>query len=414
MRYLILILLLTLTACNDKQNDKDKNQEKPVAAIKKEPVVKEFGFVLNDFQVERDTIANGDTFGKILSVEGFDAGQIHNITQQIKDTFNLRNIRVGKPFTKLRSKNDPHKLEIFVYQASDLDYYIIDFRDSIAKASKKSKPLTIKRRTIAAEIEGSLSETVSKAGATPALTHELSEIYAWSIDFFKLQKGDRFAVTINERFISDSIYAGVENIEAAVFVTKGDKRYAFPFKQDENSKRADFYDEEGKVLKSMFLKAPLKFSRISSRFSPKRFHPVQKRWKAHNGTDYAAPAGTPIMTTASGTVIEAGYTSGNGNYVKVKHNNTYTTQYLHMSKILVRKGQRVHQGDVIGKVGSTGLATGPHVCYRFWKNGVQVDALKQRLPSSEPMTEKHKPRFTAYMTPLKKELDSISNITFTK
>lgn len=414
MRYLIFILLLTLTACNDKEDDKNKNQGEPVAAVKKEAVIKEFGFVLNNFKVERDTIANGDTFGKILANEGYDASQIHNITQQIRDTFNLRNIRVGKPYTMLKAKSKPNNLEVFVYQASDLDYYVVDLRDSIAKASKKTKPLTIKRRVIAAEIEGSLSETVSKAGATPALTHQLSEIYAWSIDFFKLQKGDRFAVTINERFISDSIYAGVENIEAAVFVTKGDKRYAFPFRQDENSKSSDFYDEEGKVLKSMFLKAPLKFSRISSRFSPRRFHPVQKRWKAHSGTDYAAPSGTPIMTTASGTVIAAGYTSGNGNYVKVKHNGTYTTQYLHMSKILVRRGQHVNQGDIIGKVGSTGLATGPHVCYRFWKNGVQVDALKQKLPSSLPMAEKHKPRFMAYMEPLKKELDSISNITFTK
>ncbi len=251
-------------------------------------------------------------------------------------------------------------------------------------------------------------------GASPALTQELSEIYAWSIDFFKLQKGDRFAVTINERFISDTIYAGLESIEAAYFETKGDKRYAFPFKQEPTAKRADYYDEEGKVLKSMFLKAPLKFSRISSRFSPRRFHPVQKRWKAHNGTDYAAPTGTPIMTTASGTVIAAGYTSGNGNYVKVRHNGTYTTQYLHMSKIKVRKGQHVNQGDIIGLVGSTGLATGPHVCYRFWKNGVQVDALKQKLPTSQPMADKYKPKFIEHMTPLKKELDSISNITFKK
>jgi len=168
------------------------------------------------------------------------------------------------------------------------------------------------------------------------------------------------------------------------------------------------------VLKSMFLKAPLKFSRISSRFSPRRFHPVQGRWKAHNGTDYAAPHGTPIMTTANGVVERTGYTAGNGNFVKVRHNGQYSTQYLHMSKILVRNGQRVSQGDIIGKVGSTGLATGPHVCYRFWKNGVQVDALRMKLPSSEPMNAKDKPRYMAYITPLKKELDSISDIKFSK
>lgn len=409
MRYLIFILLLTtLIACNDK---KEKETEKTKPVIKKEKIVKEFGFIVNDFIVVHDTIESGDTFGKILSDEKFDAATIHSITEKVRDTFNVRDIRIGKPFTLFKDKKNPHALKAFVYQPDRLSYYVVDLRDSVV-VYKKQRPLTIKRRVIAAEIEGSLSETLSNAGLGPALSHELSEIYAWSIDFFKIQKGDRFAVAINERYISDTIYAGLENIEASYFEYKGDKIYAFPFKQDTTSKKFDYYDQEGKVLKSMFLKAPLKFSRISSRFSPRRFHPVQKRWKAHNGTDYAAPTGTPIMTTASGVVERAGYTAGNGNYVKVKHNGTYSTQYLHMSKILVRRGQRVQQGDIIGKVGSTGLATGPHVCYRFWKNGVQVDALKQKFPSSEPLKKEHMPRFQAYMEPLKRELDSISNLKF--
>ncbi|MDP5028568.1 MAG: M23 family metallopeptidase, partial [Flavobacterium sp.] len=165
-------------------------------------------------------------------------------------------------------------------------------------------------------------------------------------------------------------------------------------------------------LKSMFLKAPLDYFRISSRFSGRRFHPVQMRFKAHNGTDYAAPQGTPIKTTASGVVERTGYTSGNGNFVKVRHNATYATQYLHMSKILVRNGQRVTQGQVIGKVGSTGLATGPHVCYRFWKNGVQVDPLRLKLPNAEPMNESHKKNYLAHIAPLKRELDSITEAKF--
>ena len=405
----ILLLLLTLIACK-----KEEETKKPKPVVKKERIVKEFGFTLNDFKVVNDTIETGDTFGKLLGEEGYDAGAIHKITESIKDTFNLRDIRVGKPFTMLKNKKAPHKLQVFIYQPDALSYYVVDLRDSIATASKKVRPITVKRRLIAAEIEGSLSETLSNAGASPALAHELSEIYAWTIDFFKIQKGDKFAVAVNERFIEDTIYAGLENIEAAYFEYKGKRIYGFPFKQDTTARKFDYYDEEGKVLKSMFLKAPLKFSRISSRFSPRRFHPVQGRWKAHNGTDYAAPHGTPIMSTANGVVERTGYTSGNGNYVKIRHNSTYSTQYLHMSKILVRRGQRVSQGEVIGRVGSTGLATGPHVCYRFWKNGVQVDALKQRFPSAEPMAAKHKPRFDAYMKPLKRELDSISDITFKK
>lgn len=406
MRYLAYILLFfAVVSCK-----KDAPAlEKPVAL--KPKIIKEFGFVLNDFKVVHDTIAQGDTFGKILGDEGYDASGIHNITEKIKDSFDLRDIRVGRPFTLLKQKSVPHKLQVFIYQPDNLSYYVVDLRDSVI-VRKTVKPLTVKRRVIAAEIEGSLAETLDRAGASPALAHELSEIYAWSIDFFKIQKGDKFAVAVNEKFISDTIYAGVENIESSFFEYKGKRIYAFPFKQDPDSRKVDFYDEEGKVLKNMFLKAPLKFSHISSRFSARRFHPVQMRWKAHNGTDYAAPHGTPIMTTASGVVERTGYTAGNGNFVKVKHNRTYATQYLHMSKILVRQGQHVTQGDIIGRVGSTGLATGPHVCYRFWKNGVQVDALRQKLPNSEPMASKHKPRFIKYMTPLKRELDSISNIKF--
>ena len=406
MRYLAYILLIfAVISC---KKDAPASQ-KPVAS--KPKIVKEFGFILNDFKVVHDTIAQGDTFGKILGEEGYDASGIHNITEKIKDSFDLRDIRVGKPFTLLKQKNAPNKLQVFIYQPDNMSYYVVDLRDSV-KVHKTVRPLTITRRVIAAEIEGSLAETLDKAGASPALAQELSEIYAWSIDFFKIQKGDRFAVAVDEKFISDTIYAGIDKIESSFFEYKGKRIYAFPFKQDPDSRKVDFYDEEGKVLKNMFLKAPLKFSHISSRFSARRFHPVQMRWKAHNGTDYAAPHGTPIMTTASGVVERTGYTAGNGNFVKVKHNRTYATQYLHMSKILVRQGQHVTQGDIIGRVGSTGLATGPHVCYRFWKNGVQVDALRQKLPNSEPMAAKHKPRFIKYMTPLKRELDSISNIKF--
>ena len=415
MRYFTLLLvatLATLASCGNDKKEDDKETAKPIAQKQKE--VKEFGFVLDDYVVVRDTIRGGDTFGGLLQKEGYDAGDVYNITQAIKDSFNLRNIRIGKPYTLLKNKNNPDSLEVFVYQPDRLSYYVIDLRDSIAKAYKQKRPITIRRRTIAANIEGSLAQTVHEAGASPALTQSLSEIFAWSIDFFRIQKDDSFAVTINERYISDSIYAGIESIEAAVFETRGVKKYAFPFKQDERATRPSFYDEEGNALKSMFLKAPLKFSRITSRYSPRRFHPVQKRWKAHKGTDYAAPKGTPIMTTASGTVIAAGYTSGNGNYVKVRHNRTYTTQYLHMSKIKVRKGQYVSQGDVIGLVGSTGLATGPHVCYRFWVNGKQVDPLRQKMPTSKPMEEKYKPKYMEYMKPLKKELDSISKITINK
>ena len=393
-------------ACN-------KKEEKKALPIKKsEPIVIEFGFKLNDYDVIRDTIESGDTFGSILATQNLGTNEEHVITEKVKDSINLRNIRVGKQFTLLRTKDSAKVLKAFIYKADISHFYVVDLRDSII-AYKKQLPITIKRRTIATEIDGSLSATLAQAGVQPSMAQNLADIYAYSVDFFKIQKGDRFAVTFNEKYINDTIYAGVESLEASFFIHKGKKIYAFPFKQDTTSRRVDFYDEEGKVLKNMFLKAPLKFGyRISSKFSKNRFHPVQKTFKAHKGTDYAASSGTPIVTTASGVVERTGYTAGNGNYVKVKHSSTYATQYLHMSKILVRNGQRVSQGEVIGKVGSTGLATGPHVCYRFWKNGVQVDPLAQKLPNSEPMNAKFKSRFMLEMAPLKKELDSIANIRF--
>lgn len=407
MKYIaILLVLTTLFACNKKEE-----KEVKAPAVKKEKILVEYGFTLNDFKVVNDTVKSGDSFGKILGSQNFDAARIHEINEKIKDSFNVRDIRIGKPYTLLQNKTAPHDLKVFIYQPDRMTYYVVDLRDSIV-VHKKQRPVTVKRRTIATAIDGSVSETLKNAGVSAALAPELSRIYAWSIDFFKIQKGDKFAVTINEKYISDTIYAGIESIDASYFEYKGKKVYAFPFKQDPNSKRVDYFDEEGKVLKNMFLKAPLKFVNITSRFTKSRFHPVQLKWKAHNGTDYAAPTGTPIMTTASGVVERTGYTAGNGNFVKVKHNGAYATQYLHMSKILVRQGQRVQQGDVIGRVGSTGLATGPHVCYRFWKNGIQVDPLRQKLPNSEPMNAKYKARYMEYIKPLKKELDSVSIAKF--
>ena len=406
----LLFLFLALTSCND--SDETEKSEK-VIAPKPEPVIVEFGFTLNDFDVVNDTVASGDTFSSILETQNLGELRVHDINIAIKDTFDVRKIRIGKPFTILRTKDNLKKVQAFIYQPDRLSYYVVDLRDSIV-AYRKIRPVTIRRRTIAGQLDGSLTEALEAEKVAPALASQVSKVYQWSIDFFKLQKGDKFALTFTERFVNDSIYDGVEDLEAAFFEYKGKIIYAFPFAQDTTSGKVEYYDEEGKVLKNFFLKAPLKFSRISSRFSGNRFHPVQQIWKAHKGTDYAAPHGTPIMTTASGVVEQTGFTAGNGNYVKVKHNGTYSTQYLHMSKILVRRGQRVNQGDVIGKVGSTGLATGPHVCYRFWKNGVQVDALRLKLPNSTPMDKKHKPRFMEYMTPLKRELDSVAALKYNR
>lgn len=374
----------------------------------RKPMV-DFGFNFDDFNVHFDTIRSQDTFERILKKQNLNGRKPAEIIAKVKDSFPT-SVRFMKPYICLRSKDKYHKLQYLIYQPNKIDYYLVDLTDSIV-GYKKSRPLTFKVRTIAGKLDGSLSTTLRGMNVDPSLSNKLLKVYAWSIDFFKLKKGDRFAVSFTERYINDTIYDGVDSLRCAFFEYKGDKIYAFPFQQERKG-RTDYYDENGKALKNFFLKAPLKYIHITSRFSKSRFHPVQLRWKAHNGTDYAAPTGTPIMTTASGVVEQAGYTAGNGNFVKVKHDRTYATQYLHMSRILVRRGQRVKQGDVIGKVGSTGLATGPHVCYRFWKNGVQVDPLRIQLPNAQPMEGRNLPRFKEQMRPLKRELDSVAQVVF--
>lgn len=405
--FIVIIVLFTAVACNkSKEEANKKSQVKVVKRIDKDS---DFGFDFTKFNVVQDTVKKGDTFGTILNRQNIGDKRVYDIVQKVRDTFNVRAIRPNKAFTMLRSKDKKNKLQVFIYQPNSSSFYVIDFRGSIS-AYKKIRPVTIRRRMIGGVLKGSLSETLINAGVQAGLANKMTKVYSWSIDFFKLKKGDRFGLVFTERYINDSIYDGVEDLEASFFEYKGKIIYAFPFEQNPASGKIEYYDDEGKTLKNFFLKTPIKFSRITSRFTMHRFHPVQQRWKAHKGTDYAAPTGTPITTTASGIIEKTGYTAGNGNYVKVKHNNTYATQYLHMSKILVRKGQRVNQGDIIGRVGSTGLATGPHVCYRFWKNGVQVDALRLNLPTGEAMQGKNKIRFLAAIEPLKRELDSIGNL----
>ena len=242
-----------------------------------------------------------------------------------------------------------------------------------------------------------------------------NEYFVFFLDFFRLQKGDRFKVIYTEKFVDDSISIGVERIKAAYFEHNGKPLYAFEYIADSEKGIVDYFDDEANSLRRAFLQGPLKFNRVSSRYNLKRrIAYYGNRIRPHKGTDFAASVGTPILATANGTVVKANYTRGNGNYVTIKHNGTYSTQYLHMKKRNVKKGQFVQQGDVIGWVGMTGNTSGPHVCYRFWKNGVQVDPFKQSLPHSEPMNEEDRLKYVKYITPLKKELDSVMTTKFKK
>ncbi|GAA4058263.1 peptidoglycan DD-metalloendopeptidase family protein [Flavobacterium chungnamense] len=390
-------------SCKNTQEDfviEDSEPYKPIV---------DYGFHFDQFNVHFDTIDRQDTFEKILKKQNLNGKKASEILKIIKDSFPT-SVGYKRPYVCLRSKDKYNKLQYLIYQPNRIDYYLVDLTDSVI-GFKKSRPLTFKVRTVAGELTGPLTKTLRELKIDPTLSGKLTKVFAWSIDFFKSKKGDKFALSFTERYINDTIYDGVDSLRAAFFEYKGEKIYAFPFIQERGGK-VDYYNDQGKALKNFFLKAPLKFVHITSKFSKNRFHPVQLKWKPHKGTDYAAPTGTPIMTTAAGVVEQAGYTAGNGNFVKVKHDKTYATQYLHMSRILVRRGQRVKQGEVIGKVGSTGLASGPHVCYRFWKNGVQVDALRLKLPNSQVMESRNLPRFKEQIRPLKRALDSVAEIKF--
>jgi len=401
---LILFALLTLS-CKDDTDDHSEELSETVE-VAKVPEPRVFGFKLNDYEAVFDTVRRGETFGTIMDNYGVLPGKVYQLTQSIPDSImNFRKINAGKPYVILKSKDTTQRVEHFIYQKSKIDYAVISL-DSV-KGKAKSKPVSIKQKTTSGVISSSLSAAIDEAGLDYLLTNRFADIYQWSVDFFKLQKGDQFKLIYKEKYIDDTIYAGLESIDAALLKHKGREFYAFNFEIDTLTGRTDYFDEKAKTLRSFFLKAPLQFSRISSRYTRRRFHPVQKRWKAHKGTDYAAASGTPIWSTADGVVTKASYTSGNGNYVKVKHTNKYSTQYLHMSRRAVKVGQYVKQGEIIGYVGQTGLATGPHVCYRFWVHGRQVDPYKQDLPSAEPMEEDLKPSYFNFIAPLKTQLDNI-------
>lgn len=397
-------ILFLLISCGSKA---DKEEIAEIIEEVKPQIIEEFGYVLNDYTVIKDTIQKGESFGEILDRHHIDYPTIYKIAEAAKDTFDIRRLRAGKPYTILATRDSLEKARVFIYQPNKVEYLIVDFRDSIQTKFGR-KEVRVVEKTASGVIESSLSEAIEGQNLNYILAHEMSDIYAWTIDFFHLQKGDSFKLIYEEKFINDTIPVGIGNIKAAYFVHKDKPMYAFNYVTDSTKNLNDYYDENAKTLRRQFLKAPIKFSRISSRYNlSRRIKLYGNRVRAHKGTDFAANVGTPIMSTANGTVIESRYRGGNGNYVKIRHNSVYTTQYLHMKKRAVKKGEYVKQGDVIGYVGMTGNTSGPHVCYRFWKNGKQVDPFKQKLPEADPIREDLKSDYFSHIAPIKEQLDAI-------
>ena len=343
-----------------------------------------YGFEIDSFDIVAGNIQQNQNLSEILVNYNVSLAMINELAAKSKNVFDVRKFAVNSNYTVICERDSLQTARQFIYEPNRLEYIVYNLIDSIS-ISRHEKEIRIEQRVITGVINNSLYETLESTGFGPLLTNVLVDIFAWQVDFFRIQKGDRFKVILEEQLI-DGEMVGIERVVAAYFEHDEVPYYAIYFDQNTGN---DYFDENGNSLRKAFLKAPLNYYRISSRYSLKRFHPVLKTYKAHLGTDYVADTGTPIRTVGDGVITEATYKKNNGNYVKVKHNSTYSTQYLHMSKIAsgIRPGVKVNQGQTIGYVGSTGLASGPHLCFRFWKNGRQVNPVSIELPPSEPIKE---------------------------
>jgi murein DD-endopeptidase MepM/ murein hydrolase activator NlpD len=386
--FLLVIIFSVLISCNTSV----KTEKITQSEIEKVFVPKtEYGIIVDSLFVVKNKVKNNEFLSEILLKYGVDYSVIDFIARRTKDTFDVRKIRVGNNYTVICDNDSSLKAQYFAYEINPYHYVLYDFTDSL-ELQKGEKEITIKIDTIKGVISSSLWNSLVEVGGDPNLANELSEIYAWTVDFFGLQKGDEYQAIYEKQFV-DGKYIELGKIVAAKFHHGNLDRYAFYFEQNGSG---DYFDEEGSSLQRTFLKAPLRFSRISSGFSNSRMHPVLKIRRPHHGVDYAAPSGTPVFTVGDGVVIKKGYQKrGGGNYVKVKHNGTYSTTYMHLKGFAkgIVVGKQLKQGDLIGYVGSTGLATGPHLDFRFYRNGKAINPLKVVSPPSKPIDTAYQQRF---------------------
>ncbi len=374
----------------------------PHDTITYEPVMV-YGITVDSFFMEQHTIKKNTTLSQILYQLGATSIDITHVGAISAKDFDVRTIKAGNACKAFYTPDSLKQLCYFVYEKNPVDYSVICFRDSF-HVYHGHKEVVTERSHSSTEISSSLWNAAVDNDIDPMLALQLSDIYAWTVDFFGLQKGDRFSVIYDRMFV-DSTYIGIGRIYAADFLHNGQIRYAFHFIQDSVG---SYWDEQGNSLRRAFLKAPLQFSRISSHFSYSRKHPVLRIFRPHTGVDYAAPKGTPVMSIGDGTVIEKGYNGGGGYTIKIRHNSVYTTAYLHLSGYGkdIRVGGKVAQGQVIGFVGSTGLSTGPHLDFRVWQNGKPVNPLTIESPPVEPIHESNRQTFDSIAHQYRNELNA--------
>lgn len=360
-------------------------KEKEEEIVEEEPIVQiKYGFPIDEYRVVVDTVRNNETLSDILGRYNVPPGIVHTLAQRAEDVFSVRNIRPNKQYSLLFCSEDSMAMpNYFIYECNLADYMVVDFADSLTvtlEQNPKEKQTDVYRNTI----NKSLWHSFTEHGKSPALAMEMAGVYQWAIDFYNIKQGDDYKVAYKQDYVEGKPLGNIK-VLAASFTHQDSTYNAFWFQKGEVK---GYFDENGSSLHKAFLKAPLKFTRISSKFSGSRMHPVLKYRRAHRGVDYAAPTGTPVRSVGNGTVIKKAYQRGGaGNYVKIKHNKTFTTIYMHFVRHVknLKVGQRVSQGDIIGYVGMTGTATGPHLHYGVMKNGQYINPLTMKLPPSKPL-----------------------------
>ena len=414
MKRIIPILFIAAAFCLSIfscKHDQVNNTEETVDSEWKDSLqhVYEYGICIDSLNVEHFEIRNGDNPSIIFSRLGFSALEADSISKASASVLDPTRIKAGMHYCTFTTRDSIAKIQYIAFAKTMTDYAIIDLRKRPIEAYTFNKPITLKRKSVNGTITSSLWNIIKQQGADPLLAIKIADVFAWEIDFFDVKEGDSFQVIYNEAYIDDTTALSISSIEGALFTHQGKDYYAIPFMQDSSMQ---FFDLEGNSLRKAFLKAPLDFYRITSRFTNARFHPILKRYRAHHGVDYAAPTGTPVRTIGDGSVIFKGYTNGGGHTIKIKHNSVYTTSYMHLSRYAkgLSVGQRVKQGEEIGYVGSTGLSTGPHLDFRVYKNGVPINPLDMEAPPSEPIKPELRDSFNIVKNRIISELDSLKNL----
>lgn len=404
--YGILAGWLSCFSCTPTQRQATREKEVDSEWLDSLQHVYQYNICIDSLDVREYQLKNGDNPAAIFARLGFSPAMADSITRAAAEVLDPTKLRAGMQYFTFTSLDSLAKIRYMAFAKSLTDFAVIDLSGDSIKAYGYCKPITLRRKYVEGTLNTSLWNQIKASGADPLLALKISDVYAWQIDFFDIKDGDAFRVMYDEAYIDDTTALHIASIEGAVFTHQGKDFVAIPFTQDSVF---EYFDEAGNSLRKAFLKAPLDFFRITSRFTNARFHPILKRYRAHHGVDYAAPVGTPVKSIGAGTVIAKGYQNGGGNFLKIKHNSVYTTTYMHLSRFAkgIQIGSRVQQGEVVAYVGSTGLSTGPHLDFRVHKNGQPINPLNMEAPPSLPVKPELRDSFTIVKQRVLAEMDSL-------